>query len=71
MDNKSDPRTRDYPLMDSPFPTIAISLTYAYFVKVSGVAMENHPICLYVHLNRGSMYLVGCFQAIIIQSLSL
>lgn len=35
MDNKSDPRTRDYPLMSSPFPTIAISLSYAYFVKVS------------------------------------
>lgn len=35
MDNKSDPRTRDYPLMSSPFPTIAISLAYAYFVKVS------------------------------------
>ncbi|XP_034485958.1 elongation of very long chain fatty acids protein AAEL008004 isoform X2 [Drosophila innubila] len=42
MDNKSDPRTRDYPLMDSPFPTIAISLTYAYFVKVLGPKlMEN------------------------------
>lgn len=35
MDNKSDPRTRDWFLMSSPFPTIAISLFYAYFVKVS------------------------------------
>lgn len=34
MDNKSDPRTRDWLLMSSPFPTIAISLTYAYCVKV-------------------------------------
>ncbi|TDG51454.1 hypothetical protein AWZ03_002249 [Drosophila navojoa] len=42
MDNKSDPRTRDYPLMSSPFPTIAISLAYAYFVKVLGPKlMEN------------------------------
>ncbi|TMW50635.1 hypothetical protein DOY81_004294, partial [Sarcophaga bullata] len=42
MDNKSDPRTRDFPLMSSPFPTIAISLTYAYFVKVLGPKlMEN------------------------------
>ncbi|XP_055903043.1 elongation of very long chain fatty acids protein 7 isoform X2 [Eupeodes corollae] len=42
MDNKSDPRTRDWPLMSSPFPTIAISLTYAYFVKVLGPRlMEN------------------------------
>uniref|UniRef100_A0A1L8DYF1 Elongation of very long chain fatty acids protein n=2 Tax=Nyssomyia neivai TaxID=330878 RepID=A0A1L8DYF1_9DIPT len=42
MDNKSDPRTKDWPLMSSPFPTIAISLTYAYFVKVLGPRlMEN------------------------------
>ncbi|XP_014092354.1 very long chain fatty acid elongase 7 [Bactrocera oleae] len=42
MDNKSDPRTRDWPLMNSPFPTIAISLSYAYFVKVLGPKlMEN------------------------------
>ncbi|XP_060650422.1 elongation of very long chain fatty acids protein 7 [Drosophila nasuta] len=42
MDNKSDQRTRDYPLMSSPFPTIAISLSYAYFVKVLGPKlMEN------------------------------
>ncbi|ALC47357.1 CG2781, partial [Drosophila busckii] len=42
MDNKSDPRTREYPLMSSPFPTIAMSLTYAYFVKVLGPKlMEN------------------------------
>lgn len=39
MDNKSDPRVKDWFLMSSPFPTIAISLTYAYFVKVS------HQIC--------------------------
>lgn len=35
MDDLSDPRTNDWPLMSSPFPTIAISLTYAYCVKVS------------------------------------
>uniref|UniRef100_A0A1B0D2R7 Uncharacterized protein n=1 Tax=Phlebotomus papatasi TaxID=29031 RepID=A0A1B0D2R7_PHLPP len=38
MDNKSDPRTKDWPLMSSPFPTIAISLAYAYFVKVKRVS---------------------------------
>lgn len=42
MDNKSDPRTRDYPLMSSPFPTIAISLSYAYFVKVSGHSTHTY-----------------------------
>lgn len=35
MDNKSDPRTADWPLMSSPFPTIAICMTYVYIVKVS------------------------------------
>lgn len=42
MDNKSDPRTTNWPLMSSPFPTIAISLAYAFFVKVLGPKlMEN------------------------------
>ncbi|XP_075148645.1 ELOVL fatty acid elongase 7 isoform X2 [Haematobia irritans] len=42
MDNKSDPRTRDWFLMSSPFPTIAISITYAYIVKILGPKlMEN------------------------------
>lgn len=42
MDDLSDPRTKDWPLMSSPFPTIAISLSYAYFVKVLGPRlMEN------------------------------
>lgn len=48
MDNKSDPRTRDYPLMSSPFPTIAISLSYAYFVKVSGHYTHTYT---YTHTN--------------------
>ncbi|XP_053682256.1 elongation of very long chain fatty acids protein 7 isoform X2 [Sabethes cyaneus] len=42
MDDLSDPRTKEWPLMSSPFPTIAISLSYAYFVKVLGPRlMEN------------------------------
>ncbi|XP_029730210.2 elongation of very long chain fatty acids protein 7 [Aedes albopictus] len=42
MDELSDPRTNDWPFMSSPFPTIAISLTYAYIVKVLGPRlMEN------------------------------
>ena len=35
MDNKSDPRTRNWFMMDSPLPTIAISATYIFAVKVS------------------------------------
>lgn len=34
MDNHADPRTTNWPLMSSPFPTMAISLCYAYFAKV-------------------------------------
>lgn len=30
-----DPRTREWPMMSSPIPTLAICLGYAYFVKVS------------------------------------
>uniref|UniRef100_A0A1B0CF34 Elongation of very long chain fatty acids protein n=1 Tax=Lutzomyia longipalpis TaxID=7200 RepID=A0A1B0CF34_LUTLO len=36
MDNKSDPRVQDWPLMSSPLPTMAICLFYAYFSKVMG-----------------------------------
>jgi hypothetical protein len=35
MENKSDPRTADWPLMSSPLPTIMICLTYIYIVKVN------------------------------------
>lgn len=42
MENKSDPRVRDWPLMSSPFPTILICITYAYSMKVLGPRlMEN------------------------------
>ncbi|XP_011495475.1 PREDICTED: elongation of very long chain fatty acids protein AAEL008004-like [Ceratosolen solmsi marchali] len=42
MDNKSDPRVKDWFLMSSPFPTLAICLCYAYFSKVLGPKiMEN------------------------------
>lgn len=34
MDNKSDARTNSWFLMSSPFPTICMSLCYAYIVKV-------------------------------------
>ncbi|XP_071445056.1 very long chain fatty acid elongase AAEL008004-like [Hetaerina americana] len=42
MDNKSDPRVNDWFLMGSPFPTLALCLTYVYVVKVAGPKfMEN------------------------------
>ncbi|KAG5678524.1 hypothetical protein PVAND_008191 [Polypedilum vanderplanki] len=36
MDNKSDPRTKNWFLMDSPFPTILISAIYIFSVKIIG-----------------------------------
>ncbi|KAK0074785.1 hypothetical protein PV326_012176, partial [Microctonus aethiopoides] len=36
MENKSDPRVKDWPMMSGPFPTIFICIFYAYFVKVIG-----------------------------------
>ncbi|KAG7299734.1 hypothetical protein JYU34_016736 [Plutella xylostella] len=42
MDNQSDQRVRDWPLMSSPLPTLAICLTYVFTVKVLGPKlMEN------------------------------
>ena len=35
FNNKPDPRVADLPLMSSPFPTIAICLSYCYIVKVN------------------------------------
>lgn len=48
MDNKSDPRTSDWFLMSSPFPTIVISLSYAYFVKVRILSNKYQSIYLYL-----------------------
>lgn len=33
LDNKADPRVQDWPMMSSPFPTLALCLFYAYFSK--------------------------------------
>lgn len=34
MENKSDPRTKDWFMMDSPLPTFLISAAYIVSVKV-------------------------------------
>lgn len=36
MDNKSDPRVNDWPMMQSPVPTLALCIFYAYFSKSLG-----------------------------------
>lgn len=62
MDELSDPRTNEWPLMSSPFPTIAISLTYAYIVKVSTLGFRNHSLFVSFQfgLNTGSHKLTIC-----------
>uniref|UniRef100_A0A023F4L2 Elongation of very long chain fatty acids protein n=1 Tax=Triatoma infestans TaxID=30076 RepID=A0A023F4L2_TRIIF len=42
FDKNGDPRTSNWPLMSSPFPTLVICLSYIYLVKVLGPKlMEN------------------------------
>lgn len=42
MDNRSDPRVKDWPMMSDPLSTLAICLFYGYFAKVMGPKlMEN------------------------------
>ncbi|XP_077284768.1 very long chain fatty acid elongase AAEL008004-like [Arctopsyche grandis] len=36
LDNKSDPRVASWSMMNSPFPTMIICLSYAYFAKILG-----------------------------------
>ncbi|XP_047344637.1 elongation of very long chain fatty acids protein-like isoform X4 [Vespa velutina] len=61
MDNKSDPRVKDWAMMSDPFPTLFVCLFYAYFVKVLGPRiMENRkPFDL-----RNFMILYNLFQVI-------
>nr|CAD7455119.1 unnamed protein product [Timema tahoe] len=42
INKNGDPRTSHWPLMSSPFPTLAICLSYVYLTKVAGPKlMEN------------------------------
>uniref|UniRef100_A0A0K8TP99 Elongation of very long chain fatty acids protein n=1 Tax=Tabanus bromius TaxID=304241 RepID=A0A0K8TP99_TABBR len=42
MDNRSDPRVKDWPMMSSPLPTLALCVFYAYFSKsLAPKLMEN------------------------------
>ncbi|XP_017769545.1 PREDICTED: elongation of very long chain fatty acids protein AAEL008004-like [Nicrophorus vespilloides] len=61
LDNKSDPRVSDWPMMSSPIPTLAICMFYAYFSKVLGPKiMENRkPLNL-----RNVLIVYNCVQTI-------
>ena len=40
--NSGDDRVRGWPLVQSPFPTLALCLTYGFVVKVAGPAFMQH-----------------------------
>jgi elongation of very long chain fatty acids protein 7 len=42
LDNKSDPRVKDWPLMQSPLPTIGIVAVYILFVLKIGPQWMKH-----------------------------
>lgn len=55
-----DPRTRDWPMMSSPFPTLGICLLYAYIVKVSFIPKY---IRIFTHLTHFSLPLIHPLRA--------
>ncbi|CAO1434978.1 unnamed protein product [Diamesa serratosioi] len=61
MDKYADPRTKNWPLMSSPIPTLAICLGYVYLVKVLGPKlMENRKPFHF----KNSLILYNLFQVI-------
>lgn len=42
IDEYSDPRVKDWPLTETPLPTIAIVITYVLFVKRFGPQFMKH-----------------------------
>lgn len=54
MDKMSDPRTSDWLLVSSPFPTIIICICYVYIVKVNYTILLR---CLYNFSNIIKLYL--------------
>lgn len=57
MDNRSDPRVKDWPMMSSPFPTLALCVFYAYFSKslaprlmAKRKAMDLRKVLVYYNL---------------------
>ncbi|XP_058812942.1 elongation of very long chain fatty acids protein AAEL008004 [Topomyia yanbarensis] len=61
MDNKSDPRVADWPMMFSPLPTLALCIFYAYFSKsLAPKLMENRkPLDL-----RNFLVVYNLFQTV-------
>lgn len=61
MQTQGDQRTKDWPMMSSPFPTLAVCLCYVYIVKVLGPRiMENRkPLQL-----KNALVVYNLFQVI-------
>lgn len=54
MEQKSDPRTRNWFMMNSPFPTIALSAAYIITVKASVYILtfrSTHLISIFAYIN--------------------
>lgn len=52
MEQKSDPRTRNWFMMNSPFPTIALSAAYIITVKVSIYLLRRTSlISIFAYIN--------------------
>ncbi|GLV34337.1 uncharacterized protein CBL_00265 [Carabus blaptoides fortunei] len=61
MNKTGDPRTANFPLMSSPVPTMAICLSYVYFVKVLGPKiMENRKPMQF----KNTLIIYNLFQVI-------
>ncbi|XP_055592516.1 elongation of very long chain fatty acids protein 7 [Uranotaenia lowii] len=61
MDNRSDPRVADWPMMSSPLPTLGLCIFYAYFSKsLAPKIMENRkPLDL-----RNFLVIYNLFQTV-------
>lgn len=62
MENKSDPRTSNWPLMSSPFPTLFMCLTYVYIVKVN-IWSDDNLICAEFSRLSDIISETGCLRA--------
>lgn len=58
-----DPRTKDWPLMSSPFPTLVICLGYVYLVKVSNkICFKRKRPKIYSKISSSTQVSITLFE---------
>lgn len=59
--SSGDPRVKDWPLVQSPFPTLGICLSYAFFVKVIGprIMRDRQPLNIRWIMCVYNLFMVG------------